>query len=107
MLPRVLDQDLSTASQGLVLTRSSPRMWSMVKNGAVISTGGPQVLPPSSDRAKPTELLRPPGNRRQETYARSFSGPKRGIEPCPSRGVALITLASAKVGGVAERTSSE
>src|SRR4030095_4774201 len=107
MLPRVLDQDLSTASQGLVLTRSLPRMWSMVKNGAVISTGGPQVLPPSSERAEPHGVLRRPGNRSPETDGRSCSGPKRGIEPCPSRGVALIPLASAKVGGVAERTSSE
>src|SRR5512144_2306035 len=107
MFPRVFPHDLSTAIQGKLWTRSLPRIWSSTKKGAEISTGSPQVLPPSSDWAKAIELVGPPGRRRQVTYARFFSGPKRGMEPVPSRTVALTTLGGAKVGGVLAKTSSE
>jgi hypothetical protein len=67
MLPRFFPEDLSTAIEGKLWTRSFPRIWSMTKKGAEISTGALQVSPPSSVLAKAMELVAPPGSRRHAT----------------------------------------
>src|SRR6185295_11877489 len=105
MLPRRGPRELSTASDGDVLTRSLPSTWSIVKNSLLVLSGACQVTPLLSERAKPTVLPRPknvPGNgkRRHATYALLLPAAKRGIDACPSSGVAA-TIAPADHVGVA------
>ena len=67
MLPARLPEELSTAREGLVLMRSLPSTWSMVKNSLVRLTGALQVAPLSVERTKPTFWPKKDGNRRQAT----------------------------------------
>src|SRR5262245_14770386 len=104
MLPLCGPRELSTASEGEVLTRSLPSTWSMVKNSSDVLIGADQVAPLSVDRARPIWLPNPkkvPGNgkRRHATYALLLRAAKRGMDAWPSASVDATTALVDQVGG--------